>query len=486
MDVPAKIRSAVGWLGLGKLASQVIGWSASILTIRLLAPEDYGLIAIATVFVSFLALFEELGLRVRLVQMRDLDPVYVRSVYGLSILTNVTLAAGLVAASPLIALAFEESRLTAIVSVLAAQFFVSSIAVIPDAMIKREMNFRVVALIDIGQVLAVSATTLTLAWLGYGVWALVWGSVVGSSIRAVALLVASPYRAWPLFRLRGMASTLGFGGYVTGQRLAWWGYSRLDRLALGRATDTQTLGIYQVALDLAYLPLEKLGSVIAVAAFTGLSRVAHDLAVFRAYLAKGVKLLALVGFPVFFGLGAIFPDLTRLLLGEKWAAAGPIAQVLAIAMPFRMINGPTVEALNSLGRPDRALHATLLVALLVSAGILAGLPWGPLGVAIGWSIAFPAAYLANAVMVSRAAGGGALELLKPTAAPALVAAIMFAALVGLRPLLPWPSPSAAAIGLSMLIGVAIYGCGILLLDRAGLRMLVAFARRPQRAPNSVS
>lgn len=477
MDVPAKIRAAVKWLSFGKILSQILAWAFSILTIRLLAPEDYGLMALATVFISFLNLFEELGLRVRLVQIKELDPGYVRDVYGLSILVNCLLAAVLVVASPAIAWFFDEERVRAIVMVMAAQFVISSLAVIPDAMIKRNLDFRAVTIVDICQGFLASSLTLVMAWMGYGVWSLVAGSVSGSLFRTAALMWISPFRAWPRLRLSGMRETLAFGGFVTMQRVAWWIYTRFDRMLLGKAYDTHLVGIYSVGLDLAYLPLEKLGSTVAVAAFTGLSRVANEIATFRTYLLKGINVLSVAMFPVFYGIGAIAFEIVPLLLGKDWLAVAPITLAFCLVMPLRMINGPLTEALNSLGRPAAAMWATIAIAVVVVLGVVGGIGWGPLGVAVGWAVAFPFAFIGNAILVARYVKIGFRDYARVIVPAWIAAGLMMVAVFYTRPLLPWPAPSVPGVIASVAIGVFVYSGVIALLDRNAVRLLLTMLRR---------
>ncbi|MCW5751601.1 MAG: lipopolysaccharide biosynthesis protein [Alphaproteobacteria bacterium] len=477
MDVADRIRRGVKWLALGKAATQVILWGCTIVTMRLLAPADYGLVALAAVFMSFVALFQELGLRVRLVQLEKLEHDYVRAVYGLSILVNLTLALCLVAAAPLIAAFFGEERLALIVTLLAVQFLFSSIAVIPDAMIRRSLDFRALTLVEMLQSTSGALLTLALAWMGYGVWSLVCGTLLAALVKSLGLIWISPFRALPRLTFKGMRSTLVFGGYVTGQRIVWWLYSRVSTVLLGRVHDAATVGIYSVAATFAYMPLEKLGSIVATATFSGLSRVASDMPVFRAYLTKGVRLLSVTGFPVFYGIAAVIAELTPLVLGEKWLPIVPVTQLLCLVMPLRMLNGPLTESLNALGKPAAAWNNVLIVAVFVIAGVAAGVAWGPIGVAWGWVASMPVAFLVSTARVARHTRIGLGPLIRPIVPAAMAGGGMLAILYLLRPMLPLPFPSWQGLAATVLLGGLLYIPAILLADRQGARLVLSILRR---------
>jgi teichuronic acid exporter len=475
-DVADRIRAGVKWLAFGKLATQIGTWAIGIITLRLLNPDVYGLIALATIFVTFISLFEELGLRVKLVQLQHVDPGYIRQVYGLSILTNVVLAAVLVACAPLIAAFFNEPRLTLVIIALALQFVISAPAVIPDAMIKRNLDFRSIATVEIAQGVLAAFTSLALAWLGYGVWSLVVGTIVATLIRTIGLMRISPFHAWPSFRLHGMLDTLKFGGHVTGQRVLWWAYQSYDRFLLGRVFDTHVLGLYYVARDLSSLPLQKLGSTVATASFTGLSRVAADRETFRAYLVKGLHVLSLVAFPICYGVAAVANDLVPILLGPKWPGVDTLVAVLSLIVPFRMLNSPLVEALNSLGRPQSGLASTAIAALLIVAGVSLGAHWGLMGVTLGWVIAYLFAFWQSLLPVARFGGFSAVDIIKAIA-PAVLAAVAMLLIVRLARLgIGWPAPSIPGLAISIAIGVAVYGTAIALFDRFGLKLLLGLVR----------
>lgn len=477
MDVADKIRSGARWLGAAKLVTQLYTWVLTVMVMRLLVPEDYALMAMAGVFITFIAQFEELGLRVKLVQMKDYTLDYARRVFGLVLTTNLVLVLLLAATSPLIADFFGQQRLIPIIIVLALGMMITALSAIPDALVKRALDFRSLAIVDVIRVCAASTATLVLAWMGFGVWSLVASSLIGALIGTLGLLIVSPFRALPSFDFRDMRDTLQFGGLVMLQRLVWWAYSGLDSILIGRFYPAAALGIYGTAGTLATLPLTKVGQILNVLSFTGLSRVTQDEEMFRHYLARATKLVALILFPAFFGVAAIADEFAPVVLGEKWNGLGAIAAILALSAPSRCISMVMTESLNSLGKPHLHLRCMLVTAGLFAAGIVAGLPFGLAEIAAGVAAASLLAFLHNARLVCREVGMSLAALLYGMWQPTFAGLAMLFVLLAARPWLPFEFPSLAGLLATIALGVPIYGALIVAFDRDGVRLVQGLIRK---------
>lgn len=476
MDVADKIRSGARWLGAAKLITQLYTWVLTFTVMTLLMPTDYGLMAMATVFLSFIAQFEELGLRVKLVQMKDFTMDYARRVFGLVLVTNLVLVTCLSIASPFIAGFFNEPRLVAIIIILSVGMMVSALGSIPDALVKRNLDFRSLAIVDVVRVVVASSGTLLLAYWGFGVWALVFSSLAGTVVGTLGLLYVSPFRAWPSFNFRGMADTLQFGGLVMAQRLVWWFYSGLDSILIGRFYSSKELGLYATGGQLATLPLEKVGQILNVLSFTGLSRVNDDVDMFRHYLRRATKLVALVMFPAFFGISAIAGEFAP-VIGEQWTGLGLIASILALSAPSRCISTVVTESLNSLGKPRLHLRNMVVTAVLFAIGILAGLPFGLEYIAAGVAVASLCAVLQNTFTVTRQVQMTMIDLWSGLWQPTVAGGAMLLILLAVRPLLPIEYPSILGLVATIALGAPIYIGIIYAIDRDGFRLVLSLIRR---------
>jgi O-antigen/teichoic acid export membrane protein len=402
---------------------------------------------------------------------------YARAVFGLVLVTNAILVAGLIVASPLIADFFNQDRLVPIIIVLAFGMMISALGSIPDALIKRNLDFRGLAIVDVVRVVISSTATLGFALAGFGVWSLVWSTIIGAVVGTVGLTIISPFRSLPSFNFKGMRDTLHFGGLVMLQRLVWWAYSGLAAVLIGRFYPAHALGIYGTAGQLATLPLEKVGQILNVLSFTGLSRVNQDQKMFRHYLKRATKLVALVLFPTFFGIAAIANEFAPVVLGANWLELGPIAAILALAAPARCISTVVTESLNSLGKPELHLRCMLVTAALFAAGIMAGMPFGLAAIASGVVVASLAAVLHNTHLVSRQVDMPLLELLSGMWPATFAGLTMLFVLLAARPLLPLDYPSIEGLLATIALGVPIYAGFIFAFDRDGFGLALSMVRR---------
>ena len=176
MSLRSQALSGLRWTVSVRLLSQLVTWVITLAVIRLLTPADYGLLAMATVFVAFLSMFSELGLGAAIVQKKDVDEGLLKRAFALILIVHFSLAAMLALAAPLIADFYAEPRVTSVIRVLSLQFILGAFAVIPDAQLQRRMEFRNRSLLDFFGAVLASGVTLFMAMAGSGVWALVAGS----------------------------------------------------------------------------------------------------------------------------------------------------------------------------------------------------------------------------------------------------------------------------------------------------------------------
>ncbi|MEO0972268.1 MAG: oligosaccharide flippase family protein, partial [Pseudomonadota bacterium] len=243
-SVGRRVISGFRWLALGRLAGQAGTWVVTLIVIRLLAPEDYGLMALATMVIGFFTLFEEFGLGAAITQREQLDHGQVGKVFGVVLVVNAVTALLLIALAPALAAFFDEPRLVPIVQALSIRFPMLALIVIPEAMLVRRMQFKRKAGVAFVSMITGSLISLAFALSGAGVWALVWGSVGATLVRSIGMNAAARYFTWPRFALRGLGDVVSFGGQVTINRVLWYFYAQADVFIIGRLLGKEVLGVY--------------------------------------------------------------------------------------------------------------------------------------------------------------------------------------------------------------------------------------------------
>jgi teichuronic acid exporter len=477
MDLKSKVMAGVGWVAGANFFGQIITWVITIVVMRLLSPADYGLLAMASVFVAFLAMMAAAGLGPAIVQAIAIDDAKLRQLLGLITAINVVLCLLLFSAAPLIAGFFNETRLIDIIRILSLQFVITGFAVIPESLLGRALRFKARALVDLASNLAGGITTLTLAWTGHGVWSLVAGAMVSVSGKTIGLNIASPYIRWPTFSLQGAKPLLAYGGNVTASRILWFFYSQADMFIAGKLLGKEALGFYSVAMHLASLPVQKISGVLNQVAFPAFSQIQRNPEMISRHVLKAIRMLCFFAFPVLWGISSVAPELVRLILGEKWEMAIPPLQILPAIMPFRMVSNFLPSAVDAVGRPDISVKNLFTASIVMPSAFLIGGQWGIQGLCIAWVIAFPLVFLANLTRSLPAINIRVLPFLASMAWPALASGAMYGVVIAVGLLLPADASGWVRFLILVAAGGATYAGLALTTNRSGCNEMLQLVRR---------
>jgi O-antigen/teichoic acid export membrane protein len=471
-----KVMSGLFWTAGARLLAQLFTWCITIVIIRLLSPSDYGLMELAGVFVAFLAMLNELGLGAAVIHRRDIDNNTLRSLFGLVLLASVAFYVLLAASAPLIAHFYDDPRLVLLVRVLALQFLLMGFAVMPQSILVKEMAFKKIAAVDFVSAISGSLTTLALALSGYGVWSLVWGSLVIRIVSTIGLNIARPFLHLPRVNMKGVWEYFSYGGYVTLSRIFWYFYSRADILIIGKLLGQELLGYYSIGLYLASLPMEKVSGIINQVAFPAFSSVQSDPGVAAQHFLKAVRVLSFISFPVLWGVSSIAPEVVTIFLGAKWSAATLPLQIISLVIPVRMISNLLNPAVLGAGRSDAEFHNTLVAFVLMPVAFFVGSFWGLLGVCLAWIIVFPLVFFLNLSRVVKILGVKLSDVLCAMRTPFLGGLIMFCVVLLVKIYLVMNIQSLPKMIILILCGGITYSFMVLRFNRSGLREVRALAK----------
>ena len=192
---------------------------------------------------------------------------------------------------------------------------------IPDAQLQRRLEFKWRSLLALSSSVVQAASTLGLALKGFGVWSLVYGSLIAVAWRVVGINVRSPFLHLPSFAFRGLDKLYAFGGYVVLSRLMGTVTTQADMIIGGRVLGQEQIGYYAVSMELATLPMNRAMAILNTVAFPAVAAIGEDKKRVSNHFLKGIWLLSLVSFPAFWGMASVAPEIVRVLLGAKWEAA---------------------------------------------------------------------------------------------------------------------------------------------------------------------
>lgn len=432
MRFSRRVRNAMAWRWGSQVLAQVISWTSTIAVVRLLEPSDYGLYAMCQVVLTALAFLNGQGFATSLVQASHVDDRRIGQVFGLLLLLNGSLAALQVVSAPLVADYFGEPAVADMLRIQAIIFLTIPFAAVPQELLARRLDFRNQGLVNLASAGIGGGVAFALAWLGFGVWALVYAPVAMFATRAIGLTLAARIPIRPVFDFRGAGDLITFGGTLTLCQLMWIVQSQSDIAIAGRSFDTHQLGLYTNALFLTLIITGKFlppVNEVAYAAYAELHKQGRALA---PYFLRTVRTVFLATLPLYLGLALVAEPAVVVLFGAKWAEMAPIVAGLALAMPLFAVQIACAPATNAMGLPQVHLATNTIGALLFPALFLMTVRQGVGGFITAWWLATPLLLLATLWFVLPKVGLAWHRLLRELAPVALAGAAMAVAVWAAR------------------------------------------------------
>jgi PST family polysaccharide transporter len=476
------LASGVVWTAGAKWAAQVLSWASTLVVARLLTPADYGLIGMATVYLGLVQLVSEFGLGAAIVQKGDLTTSQIARINTLSLMIGVGLFGLSALVAGLLASFFGEPAVKWVVMALATTYVITSLQVVPNGLLARDLRFRRLATIEAADALVVTAVTLALALAGARYWSLVIGSIAGRVAGTVQFLLARRHpMAWPR-RLADLKRVLTFGWQVVVSRLSWYAYSNADFLVIGRLLGKVALGAYSFGWNIASIPAEKISAVMGRVTMPVFAQVQNDPAALTRYLVRLSEVLVFVVLPASIGMTLIAPDFVRFVLGEHWVAAIIPLQLLSAHVTVRCVNGLFSQALLAMGDTRRSMQIGLVqVAVMPALFVVGAKLGGAPGVAVAWLIGHPiitftmlVRYVARRVEMS-------LRMLADALWPAAACTLVMAAVVTIvRVLLLSGADTGVRLAGGVAAGAATYPLVMLAFFRPRVQRIAGALRQLRR------
>ncbi|MHA6334563.1 lipopolysaccharide biosynthesis protein [Qipengyuania sp. CAU 1752] len=480
-----RVRNAFAWRWGSQIIAQLIAWTSTIMVVRLLAPTDYGLFAMSQVVFTALAFLNGAGFASSLIQTNKVDARRIGQVFGLLLLFNVSLAAIQFAGAPIMAAYYKEPLIADMLRIQAVMFLTVPFTSLPAELLAKRLEFRVQGQIGMAAALVAAILALVLAWLGWGVWALVYAPIAGFVIRAIGLTIAARSLVKPIFDFRGAGDIVRFGGAMTVCQLFWIIQSQSDIFIAGRVFDTHDLGLYAEALFLTLIVTGRFLPPINDVAFPAYAELHRAGRPLGPYFLKTLRTVFLVTAPLYFGLALTAEPAVLTLFGEKWVEMSPIVAGLALAMPAMALQIVCSPTTNAMGLPGVYVRSNAFGALVFPTAFLAGIALGPMGLVYAWWVAAPALLLVTLALTLPRTGLGWGTLVKELAPIMLACGVMSAAVVGVANVLPptWPMILLVALAAT---GAATYGLTIWLFWPNLARETWAMLRQQQIEPGIIS
>jgi PST family polysaccharide transporter len=437
-----------------RAASVLVQLASTVILARLLSPEDFGLVAMVAAFTGFIPVLADLGTRDAAVQRATITESEVSALFWLTVAIGATLGILLAGSSSLIASFYGEPRLRDMAIASSVGFVVGAASCQHFALLRRAMQFREIALIEVGSNLLSSIAAILMAIAGAGYWALVAKPILLALFTLIGVGWSCRWMPGIPTLTPGVRAMIRFGLNVTGFTMTDYAGRSVDRVAIGYRSGSVALGFYQQALFFYENTLGLLAVSLHPVAVASLSKLTGNLAELKRSWSKAISTLAFYAMPAFAMLAVTAQDLISLVLGHKWDYTGLLVSVLALRGIPHVIERTLGWLHVPAGRADRWMRWGLIGIGVQVVALFCGLPFGVMGVVTAYVIAMYIIFIPAIAYAGKPLGIGVKDILRAIGAP-LVGALTCAA-VGFA-LRLYVLDGIAALGRILLL-ILIFGC----------------------------
>lgn len=408
------IGSGIFYTALSKYSNVFISIFIGAILARLLTPDEFGIVAIVTVFISFFNLLSNIGLGPAVVQFKELTDKDIESIFSFSLLFGLTLSIIFYFSAPLIASFYDKSELINLSRLMALAILFQALRIVPNALLLKKLKFKEIGITSVAVHFISGSIAILLAYLEFSYYALVLESIISGLLIFSIYFYLSPIKI--TFKVN-FATLRKIAKYSTFQfffNFINYFSRNADNLLIGKFFNTSALGFYDKAYRLMMMPVQNLTHVITPVLHPVLSNYQNDKnIIYNAYY-KVVKILSSVGLPLSVFLYFSASEIITIIYGPQWYQSIPVFQLLALTVSVQIILSSTGSIFQATNRTDLLFYAGFIGALLILSGIGYGIFIGESLVSVGYGLII--AFLINLfqalfLLINRALGKSILKFL---------------------------------------------------------------------------
>ena len=365
---------------------------ATVVLARLLTPAEFGLVAMVSTVTGLGQAFADFGLSEATIQRKDISQDQVSALFWINVAIGLGLMLVTAMLAPVLARFYRDARIVNITLLVSLTFLIGGLRVQPDAILKRQMRFSLLAIRDVTSYALAVPVAIAMAWQGFGYWALV---ALPLTLNFTAMALSWMMVNWrPSLPRRDadVSSMIAFGSHVAASYFMLTVSRSADNVLIGRYSGAGPLGLYSRAYNLLMLPVRQLSAPAGGVAIPAFSRTQGDPERFARYYLRTVNLILWISAPVFGFLFVAAKPAIVLILGDQWRDAASVFQILSISALGQLLFDSTIWLLVSRGQSKQLLKLLLIVSPVIVGSYAIGLPFGIKGVALSGSLVLVAIF----------------------------------------------------------------------------------------------
>lgn len=475
-----KTISGVLWKLSERVSGQIVSFIVSIILARRLLPEDYGIIALVSVFITICDKLVISGFATSLIQKKDADNLDFSTVFFFSVVMSLVLYTLLFFCAPLIAdfySAYDRAMLIAVIRVMGIQVIATAVNSVQLAYVSRTMQFRKTLSASLTATVLSAAVGIWMAYTGYGVWALVAQYCINIVTVMTILWFVVRWRPDFAFSIQRFKALFSYGWKIFAASIIKVVYNDLRSLVIGKYYTAEDLAYYNKGQSFPQLVESNVSGTIESVLFPAISKRQTSKEDMLAILRRAIKTTSFILMPLLAGLAAVAEPLTVILLTEKWLPSVPYMQIICFTFMMMPIEIDNLQAIKAMGRSDIALKLEIIKKIIGVALLVASIPFGVTTIAISLLIGAVINAIVDAIPNKKLLGYGvgrqALDIL-----PALLmSAAMFACVY---PLAMLPLGNVLTLVIQIATGIAVYVLLSLITKNESMRYILAIIKNGRK------
>ncbi len=371
------------WSSLERFSVQGVGFIVMIIMARILTPDDYGLVAMLTIFIAISQSLVDSGFSQALIRKQDRNEIDNSTVFYFNIAVGLTLYLILFLCAPLIAGFYNEPVLIPITRVISLSVLINSFVVVQRAILTSRIDFKTQAKASMSAAIISGIVGISMAYTGYGVWSIVWYQLTNLTVNVGLLWILSKWRPRLLYSWKSFRELFGFGSKLAASGLLDTLYNNIYLIVIGKIFSAADLGYYTRASQFSQFPSSNLSGIIQRVTYPVLCTIQDDDDRLRSVYRRFLRLSAFIVFPLMIGLAAVAKPLILLLLKEQWSFCIILLQIACFSMMWYPIHAINLNLLQVKGRSDLFLKLEIIKKCIGVAILCITVPMGLVAMCIG-------------------------------------------------------------------------------------------------------
>ncbi len=425
MTLKTKLVIGGAYLAGTNVLGQVFAIIINIVLARLLHPEDFGVIALSGTYIGFISLFSAVGFGSAVIYYKELDQRQTSSIYWMNFLFSVVTFLVIVLTAPLAAGFYNTPSLTGIVRWSALGILVSPFFMINYKLLERNLEFKLLAILNLSSTIIGSLLGVLAAFLHFGVYALVVQSLSSIVIKMFLILYHSSWRPLFYFNWVDIKSPIWYSVKFKASNSVLYVERNIDYLILGKIFRPQQLGYYSFAYNIMYTPVKRISYIFSNMLFPALSSLKNDNSRLLSTYFRSSQLIAIVAFPMMTLLALNADWLIPTVFGEQWGDAVPVIKILSFAGAIQSVGQLGAIVFPSIGKPEISVYLSIIRSMFTILAILGGSHYGLIGVAYALIFAKALSLIVTFIFVYRFLPFDIFDLVKIFVGPITNMVILF-------------------------------------------------------------